>query len=69
MVKITILNTSRGEFDTYYFALIDAGWTLDGTLSTGTFSAIDPSNRIKLELEYVDGANKAHLEITEVQIV
>ena len=46
---------------------MDAGWTLDGTLSSGTFGTRDPSNRIKLELEYVDGANKAHLEITEVQ--
>lgn len=37
------------QFSDYYFALEDAGWTLDGIIAQGSYFAIDPTGTFKIE--------------------
>lgn len=37
------------QFSDYYFALDDAGWTMDGMINQGSYTAIDPTGTFKIE--------------------
>ena len=45
-----MISSNEYEFSDYYFALYDAGWYMEGLISSGSYTATDPTDTFMIEV-------------------